>query len=585
MKYLSYDTETTGLNPYDDAEMFAFSTADEDATIRVCRLDGKDKRPKTAKKYLWQLWSDKSIAKVMHNAKFDLSFTEKYFGRRLAEDHQFHDTQIQSHLLQNDHVNHRLKQLAWELAGVPVDDEAAIKPYTTGEFENFSTVPVHLMNEYQKRDAERTMLLHLFFWPKIKNDPKLKETYDTEIDLVRTTLRLEERGVMIHQKNCRNLIAKLNRDCESVLQEGEDLFGKRINFGNDNHVRKLFYHDLKFPKLKLTPKGTGISVDKETLAGLRAEHPHPVLEMVLKYRSWRRGITILKGYLNLCDKKGIVHPNLRTNGARTGRESCSKPNLQNVAKEEVLLNPYPIPARRAFCPRPGFINFHLDYSGIEFRIAIHYTNDERLFQLVRKGEDLHAIGARILYGDRWINATKEQRKILRNSGKNANFAKMYGASMQKVSHTLGHSINKKVFREYNEIFGSLDVSAKCLTQTARHNMLAHTLFGRHLRVAKAYVAVNYTIQGSAAEILKRAQNRVHHYLEESTGGEVGLILPIHDELVIEYPVKRLADAPEIIKGIRKRMVDFPQLNIPLDVDVEYTSTDWAHKKGYKYGSR
>ena len=587
MQCLSYDTETTGLNPYGPAKMFAYSTCDEDGGTRVLRLDGKDRKLKTGKSFLEKIWRDKKLFKVMHNAKFDLAMTEKRLGRKLAEDHPFHDTIIQSALLQNDHRDHKLKHVAWELAGIPMDDEAAIRPYTLGEFEDYSSVPVHLMHDYQLRDAERTMLLHLFFYPKILADPGILDTYNTEIELVTTTLRIEGRGVMVHRSQCLKLMNRLKHDCEQVLQECKATMGRRINLRNDNHVRKLLYYELDLPRLKKTPKGNAVSVNKDTLALLRVASPHPVLEMILKYRSWMRGITILESYLDLCDENDIVHPNLRTCGARSGRESCSKPNLQNVAKEEVLLNPYPIAARKAFRPRPGFVNLHFDYKGIQFKLAIHFTGDENLFNLVWTGKDLHVVGAEILCGDRWFKATDHQKKILRSACKNANFAKMFGAGSQKIGETLGFKVDVSTIRQYNEIFGSLDTSFKRFTKEAKETGFTQTLLGRKLRIptSKAYVATNYAIQGSEADVLKRAQNRVHEYLERVTGGEAGLILPIHDELVVEYPRSRLSEAPQIVYDITQLMSDFPTVKIPLDVDVEITTTDWAHKKEYTQWKR
>jgi len=583
MQCISYDTETTGLSPYKDGEIFAYSTCDSNGEIYVGRTDEKSRAPNKARRILRELWDNVKIAKVMHNAKFDLSMTEKYFDRRLAEDHPIHDTMIQSHLLQNDHHNHALKQVAWELAGVPRDDEEAIKPYTTGEFENYSTVPNRLMREYQKRDAERTMLLHMFFYPKIKANAGLLDTYETEMELIRTTLRMEGRGVMVHRGNCIKLREKLKVDCEIVLQECEQLLGERINLGNDNRIRALLYHELNMPRLKLTPKGTGVSVAKEVLMELRELKPHPIINMILKYKSWRRGITILNGYLELCGEDGIVHPQLKTCGAKSGRESCRKPNLQNVAKEEVLLNPYPIAARKAFRPKPGFVNLHFDYKGIQFKLAVWLTGDENLFAMVRKGIDLHVVGAEILCGNRWIKATKDQKKILRSACKNANFAKMFGAGLAKVSATLGFSVTAAIFRAYNQVFGSLDVSAKKIIRAAKEDGYITTILGRRLRIpsSKAYIATNYMMQGSEADILKRAQNRVHHFLEKATGGEAGLILPVHDEIIIEYPRNRLGDVDEIVTEIKRLMSDFPQVGIPLDVDVEVTTLNWASKKKYR----
>lgn len=589
MKYIAFDTETTGLNPWLGAEVFAFSTCDVDGKTEVWRLDGKDGNdPEEGK---WEL--DKLIMRakkgdvclVMANAKFDLRMTEHYLGFRFAEDIQFEDVLIQSHILRNDHYSHRLKDLAWDYAGIPKDDETAIKPYVRGlnaageEVTDYSRVPAHLMHEYQRQDAIRTMLLHLFMREKIQPWDSI---YKDELDLIVTTLRMEERGIMLNVDRCLKLSDELKADAERVLDDCEAYMGHRVNLGNDNRVREMLYDDLEFAVSKTTDSGLP-SIDKDALRALKDEYDHPALDWVLQYKSWSRGSNTVRKYTSFADGEDIIHPDIRTCGAGTGRESCSKPNLQNVAKEKNFMNPYPVPARKAFRPRPGYVNFHLDYSGIEFRLAVILTEDDTLLDLVRAGEDLHVMGARILFGEEeWDAATEEQQGEMRGGGKSANFGKMYGAGLATVSATIGREVTRETFRRYDEVFGALDKSAKRIVDGARKNGYVETLMGRRLWVPadKPYVGTNYKIQGSAAEILKVAQVRVHRYLESELDGEPHLLLPIHDEVIIEWPRELLSDARQHLREVRRLMVDFP-LDAPLDVDVEVATVDWSQKKGYK----
>ena len=176
MKTVSYDTETTGLDRR-KGQIFSFSTCTPEGSLEVHRFDGPPGRRRKSLHTLEEIWSQPLLAKVCHNAKFDIPFTQRFLGEweDLWTTHTIHDTMVMSHLLQNHHPSHALKDLAWELSGYPKDDETAIKPYTRGGA-SYADVPEVLMDAYQKGDAERTMLLHLFFWPKIRKDPAARTT-------------------------------------------------------------------------------------------------------------------------------------------------------------------------------------------------------------------------------------------------------------------------------------------------------------------------------------------------------------------------------------------------------------------------
>jgi len=575
---LAYDTETTGLRPFDDSDMFAFATCTYSGRTADARLDTGD----SGLRKLRALF-DSSPELVLHNAKFDFAFTEKALGKRLIEDYTFHDTFLQAHLLKNDRHSYKLKELAWELGGVPRDDEALVKKYAgSGDDVDYSRVPEDIMHDYVTRDAFRTMLLHRFFYPKLQAEPKMLECYEAEIDLLRTSLRMEERGIRLHRGRCQSMIDMCERVKAETLQEAERVIGRPVDIGKDAQVRALLFEELNFEPVAYTPAGKP-SVKKEYLDEMAQANPHPVLDLIVKHKSHKAGASMLQGYMKRAAENGDIHCNLNTCQARTARESCSNPNMQNVQKEANLKNRYPIPARKVFVPRDGFLNFHIDYSGIEFRIAVNFTGDKKLFKLAVE-DDLHAVGASILYGDVWQQADKDQRKLLRSAGKNANFAKMYGAGMAKIASTLGAGVSASKLRAYDAVFGSLEFSAQMMVEDAKEKGHVETFgFGRRLFVPpdKPYIATNYRIQGTAAEVLKRAQNRVHRYLQEATSGEAQLLLPIHDEIIIEWPRKRLRDAQEILREVKKLMTDFPMFEVPLDVDIEYTTVDWSKKHPYR----
>lgn len=585
MHYLAYDTETTGLYPHHGDNMFAYSTTDENWKSVVQRLDGSELRQIRGKKKLAQLWADekkKSEGKVAHNLKFDLSFTEKALGKRL-DGHEAHCTHKMSHILQNHHYDHSLDHLAWELAEYPrIDAKMKRLGKLCGGYKN---VPEDKMSEYQKHDTERGMLLFKFFYPKILANPQYREIYQTEIDLIWATMRMEQRGLKVDSKRTNKMIANLRDD---ILRVREDLFarvGRRFNPNSDPELRKVLYRDLALPVLKRTGKTKEASTDKHVLLRLREEHPHPIIENILKLRAYSKGVKALESYLELSDNDDVLHPTINTCGAITGRESSEHPNLQNVQKTGVLLNPYPVPAREAFRPRPGYILVFIDYAGIEMRLLVHYAEEPKMLECLNHGDgDVHSLAASVFYGSRFTDLSigSDQRSSLRSAAKNANFAIPYGAGAAKVAQTLGllPARGMAAYKRYKSVFPRLCGLTKTVSSWVFAEGYVQTVFGRKLHVskAKAHSGTNYLIQGTAAGVLKRAQNRVHKYNEHQTGGEVKLLLPIHDEIVLEFPRNRLGELNDYLRDVRRLMIDFPQFNVPMDIGISISTYSWEHKK-------
>jgi DNA polymerase-1 len=583
---MSYDTETTGLRLHNGHKMFAFSVGKlpEDKAC-IDTLVYREDTDKDFRSVMQKIWMDKNIVKIMHNAKFDMTATKHYLGDDAVLDQPFHDTYLQSHIVFNAHPTHGLKALAWELLGFPKEDEAAVKSFVKSGGD-YSMVPPHIMEPYQLADAERTMLLHGFFYEEvIAKNPIWKEIYEWELKLVPVTARLEENGIMVNRQKCKDLINELRDGVEVALNDLEALIGERLNPYKARDVQWLLYKKLGFPVLKSTKKTSVPSVDKETLAELRRINPHPALDLIVKYKSWDRGVEILSSYLELADDEGILHPNINTCGAITGRESSSKPNLQNVAKEKVLLNPFPVPARRCFRPRLGCLNFHIDYSGIEMRLLVHYSEEDKLLKIIKEGGDVHEPAALVFFRDKYRNAQGKEKKMLRDASKNMNFAIPYGGGAQAVATGLGFSLPEGAarFADYKKAFPKLVKLNSDIAKQVRQLGYITTTFGRRLYIPRdlAYMGLNYLIQGTAAEILKRAQVRVDAILRKDTGYQVKLLLPIHDEIILQWPRESLKEAPYLMRKIRDVMIDFNIFKVPLEVEMEYTVLSWAEKKPWE----
>jgi DNA polymerase-1 len=250
--------------------------------------------------------------------------------------------------------------------------------------------------------------------------------------------------------------------------------------------------------------------------------------------------------------------------------------MQNVSKEVKAGARYTVAARRCFRARPGCFLLLADYAGIEMRLGVQGTRSERLIQLCRDNFDFHSACAAAFYGDKF---TKEQdpkvKKALRNRAKNARFAMFYGAGIYQTSKTLGLTMEEveegfnRDKREYPEFY---ELMAWC-TEQARRTGGIHTFFGRFLRVEadRPYSATDYLIQGSAAALFKHAQVACRDYR---------MLIPVHDELVFEFPRKDLERLPEITKRINALMTEFKEITVPIKVEFAVSPFTWDQKKDY-----
>lgn len=629
--WVAYDTETTGLNRHiKDVGMFSFSLGDPEGKTTVHRLD-RSKSFSQNEARLLEIWGDgwRDIAKSGHNTKFDAGMTQKKGGNRInVLAHPWHDTSVQASILMSNHYSFRLKDLCWDLAGIPKDDEKAVKGYMLPG-ENYSHVPEHIMEKYQHTDALRVVVLQKFLYPKIEKNPKLLACYQNEMELLKVTYEMEERGLYLRKQACIDLRDRLEEESEVILRKAGELLGrgddmKRINLANPNVARDLLYSEMGLPVLKRTSKSGNPSADKNVIMELYEQHPeNALLGLILHYRSWKRGVSMMNSYLKFADMKGdsAIHPNINTNGARrTGRQSCNEPNLQNVEKgknEAGKKNPYPVPAREVFGPRPGYVNFHIDFRGIELRLLVEYSGDQILIDSIRdedlgKGGGPHNLAASYFYpamtveeakrwgvtdpdmiagfialhdlGENGNKPAKDAAKILRDTGKNAHFAGPYGAGDHKIAATLNlpGELGALRFQKYKalvpKIFG---LTADVIKYVKNHNHIEN-IFGRQFYVPmeEAYIGTNYLIQGTASEILKRATVRVAKFLQKRTGGAMRILLPIHDELVIECELGYLPYAPKVLCEVRLLMIDFPEFKVPMEIDVELSVLDWSHKVNF-----
>lgn len=576
MEYCSFDIETTGLNPRKDT-IFSYCIGDRDGNVKVYRIDRDGRNNRLQQKRLEVFFHNTSIAKICHNYHFELNFLKSHHIN-IPKETVWHDTMIMSQLLRNLAPSHALDALCWELCGYSRELDVKVK-IMGKKLGGYQHIPESIMNPYQKADGERTMLLFQLWYNEIKNNKKLYEDYLNEIALVKVTQRLEDHGIMLDIDQALKLKLWLENKLINIRDDLHRLYGEYINLSSEPQVRKILYKDMKLPILAFT-KGKLPSTGKLILMDLREKYDSPIFNLILQHRSYVKGLAMVKSYIKFADDRHIIHPKINTNPTRTGRESSSNPNLQNVGKEEVLLNPFPVPARRCFRAFPQHILLFGDYTGIEMRLIVDASGDEKMLKLIKQGEDVHRIAAQILYG----NLFKGER-TQRNAAKNAHFAIPYGAGLVSVAHTLGLTLEqaKPGFERYKDEHPKIAFFSSTILKQVQELGYVETPFGRKLYLPddKIYGSANYRIQGTAAGIIKRAQVTVDKYLKEVWDDLIRLILPIHDELVLSYPKNFMEDLPEVIKNLNMLMIDIPEIGVPLEVGWKMSTTTWDKAKELK----
>jgi len=385
--------------------------------------------------------------------------------------------------------------------------------------------------------------------------------------------------VYVRRNTAKILLQRLETQTENALDKLEHLAGERLK-AQGPQVARFLHEQLGMPILKRTSSGAA-SADKDTLLELRERFKHPIIDAILECRSYIGARAAVTSYLELSEADGFIHPDINTSAARTGRESVSRPNLQNVRLAGHIDDPYPVPARIVFGPRPGCFNLHADYSGIEMRGLVHYSRDPVMTRAFQQGENPHKLAAEVWFGDRWKNASPAEAAALYLAAKNGNFAWHYGAGLARMAALLLLPQKEVAVRseEYCRRFPGAATLPKKIQELVMAQGYVTTAFGRRIYVprAKPYVGTNYIVQGTTTgDIIKRAQVKVADYLRQQWGDSAEIILPIHDEIVIECDMKLLPRMKEIVRDVTELMVDFPVLRVPLAVDWKISRRDWGH---------
>ncbi|MCG5536035.1 DNA polymerase I [Ectothiorhodospira mobilis] len=564
------DTETTSLD-YMQARIVGVSFAVEPREAAYLPLaheyaDAPDQLPlEETLERLRPLLEDPRRLKVGHHLKYDRNVLANH-GIQLQG--IAHDTMLSSYVLNSTASRHDMDTLAERHLGVKTRSYEDVAGKGARQIP-FSQVRLEEAAPYAAEDADITLRLHRHLWPQLEANPGQRAIYeDLEIPLVPVLSRMERAGVKVDPDLLFTQSRELTERMGEIERRAHEAAGQAFNLASPKQIQEILFERQKLPVVRKTPKGQP-STAEDVLEQLAADYPLP--RLILEHR----GLSKLRStYTDRLPERihpgtGRVHTSYHQAVTSTGRLSSSEPNLQNIP----VRTPEGRRIRQAFVAPEGRVLMAADYSQIELRIMAHLSGDQGLLHAFAQGLDIHRATAAEVWGVHLERVTPEQRR----AAKAINFGLIYGMSAFGLARQLGiergdaQDYVDRYFERYPGVRRYMDDTK----ERARDQGYVETLFGRRLylpdirsrnsaaRGQAERLAINAPMQGTAADIIKRAMLRVDAWLQEE-GGPALLIMQVHDELVFEVD----QDAAEGVgKRVSKLMGDAAQLDVPLEVDV------------------
>ena len=567
-KLIAVDTETDSLD-YMSANLVGISFALEngEAAYLPLQLDYLD-APKTLEKStalsaIKPILENPNIHKIGQNIKFD----ESIFARHGIELQGVEfDTMLLSYTL-NSTGRHNMDDLAKRYLGHETIEFESIAGKGKDQL-TFNQIPLEQATEYAAEDADVTMKLQQALWLKLQEEPTLVELYKTmELPLLHVLSRMERTGVLIDSNALFMQSNEIASRLTALEKQAYALAGQPFNLASTKQLQEILFDKLGLPVLQKTPKGAP-STNEEVLEELSYSHELP------KILVEHRGLSKLKSTYTdklpqmVNSQTGRVHTSYHQAVTATGRLSSSDPNLQNIP----IRNEEGRRIRQAFIAREGYSIVAADYSQIELRIMAHLSGDQGLINAFSQGKDIHRSTAAEIFGVSLDEVTSEQRR----NAKAINFGLIYGMSAFGLSRQLGISRPdaQKYMDLYFQRYPSVQQFMTDIRAKAKAQGYVETLFGRRLylpdinssnamrRKGAERVAINAPMQGTAADIIKRAMIKIDEVIRHDP--DIEMIMQVHDELVFEVRSEKVAFFREQIK---QHMEAAAELVVPLIVEV------------------
>jgi DNA polymerase-1 len=564
------DTETTSID-YMQAELVGISLCLEPGeACYIPLMHCYENAPQQLDKAkvlaaLKPLLEDPAIGKIGQNIKYDAHI---FIGEGIRMRGIAHDTMLESYVLNSIASRHNMDALAKyyldhdtihyvDIAGKGVKQKT------------FDQIELELASDYAAEDADITLRLHQVLNTGLQQDEKLNRVYsEIEIPLVDVLLDIEQNGVLIDEEMLRVQGREIDQKLGQIEQAIYQLAGEVFNLSSPKQIQAILFDKLELPVLRKTPKGQP-STAEDVLEELAADYEIPAL--LLEHRSLNK---LMSTYIDklpqeINPRTGRVHTSYQQAVASTGRLSSTSPNLQNIP----IRTAEGRRIREAFVADDGCKILALDYSQIELRIMAHLSADENLLNAFAKGLDVHRSTAAEVFGTGLEQVNAEQRR----AAKAINFGLIYGMSAFGLGKQLniGRNEAQQYVDTYFERYPGVRRYMEETKQLARDQGYVETVFGRRLylpdinarngnvRQYAERTAINAPMQGTAADIIKRAMIKVQTWLAEQEP-QCKMIMQVHDELVFDVAA---AEVDSCRAAIAALMTGAAELSVDLEVDA------------------
>jgi DNA polymerase-1 len=544
-KVIACDTETTGLNPYKGHKPFLYSFSNLDGEMTLVEAAPEND------KMLREFFANEKITKVFYNMKFDIKMIRKA-GFTIAG--RLHDTMVMAKLVDSYTPSFVLENLIakYDTEFKALEKEKLEEWFSENKISKkdrkYYEVPDSIMHPYAAVDAWNTAQLFQIYRGSIKGCLAM---YGIDMGVQEYLIEIEDTGVLIDKAKAVQNTKLLKEQAEALQKKVKHMTGMKLEPSGGRPLAAALFAAGE-TCIKVSEDSGEAVLDKDTLPLYKAPFIKPFLEMKKLFKLSK---DIKNQIITNLDKKHIVHGHINLSQARTGRFSMSGPNLQNQAKNDLL--------REIFVCKPGFSNYYYDYSQVELRIFAAVSGDkEAMAGFNAGGYDPH-------------QATADKIGITRTQAKTWNFAVLYGSKAKGLSETFAmeKSEAQQLLNEYERKTPSLPQLDRRLKDELFHSGFLTDEFGKQYHIPKNEdrKCVNYRIQGTACNVFKIALLKLKDLLKDKKSNVIQLI---HDEIVFEIHETELNLLPKI-KAI---MEDVPEIGVPLDVDVQYTETNWAEKQ-------
>jgi DNA polymerase-1 len=576
---IAFDTETTGLDPM-LADIVGLSLSIEPG--KACYIPLSHDYPgapvqldrDTVLTALKPIFEDASRPKLGQHAKYDMNILSRY---GIAVQGLQHDSMLESYVWNATATRHDMDSLAKKYLGYETIKYEQVAGKGAKQI-SFSQVDLDTACRYAAEDADITLRLHHALWPKLESVPALRKVYeDIEIPLVPVLAEMEQHGVLIDINQLRLQSQQLGKRMIELQQQAYQVAGHEFSLDSPKQLQAVLFDELQLQVKVKTPTGQP-STNEEALEAIADTHELP--RIILDYRGLAKLRSTYTDKLagNVNPHTGRVHTSYHQGAVATGRVSSSDPNLQNipVRTEEGRR------IRQAFVAPAGWSILAADYSQIELRIMAHLSGDEGLLRAFQEGGDVHRATAAEVFGVTPEEVSTNQRR----AAKAINFGLMYGMSAFGLARQLGVDRGEasdymaRYFTRYPGVHAFMEATR----EQAHRDGYVETIFGRRLylenltarnqalRAGAERAAVNAPMQGSAADIIKRAMISVAGWLK--TRDDAHMLMQVHDELVFEVRADALQ---EVRREVIERMSGAAQLRVPLLVEAGVgTNWDEAH---------